>query len=201
MSSLKNILNFVEFTNNFRRMERDLIMSREKRLENDAEHSYQLALVGWYIISTNNWKLNINKVLQYSLVHDLVEVYAGDTPIYFTAAQDKQSKHEREVRAAKRIKKEFGSFKELHALIEAYESRKDKESKFVYVLDKILPVMVIYLDNGYYWKKKGVSLEMMLEQKISKVAQYPDLKKYFDQLVKILKKNESNYFNILATKK
>ncbi|MDQ3014260.1 MAG: HD domain-containing protein [bacterium] len=197
MSSLKKILNFVEFTNKFRRLERDLLLSQEKRCENDAEHSYQLAIVGWYIISSHKWKLDINKVLQYALVHDLVEVYAGDTPIYFTDKKQKENKHDREVRAAKQVKKEFTEFKELHSLIQSYESRKDEESKFVYVLDKILPMMVIYLGHGYYWKKKGVTLEMMLEQKVPKVVHYPGLKKYFDEFVKILQRDKNKYFNII----
>jgi putative hydrolase of HD superfamily len=80
--TIKNILNFVDFTIKFNQLKRTIFATGEDRLENDSEHSFQLAMVSWYIISTKRLKYNIDKVIQYALVHDLVEIYAGDTFLF-----------------------------------------------------------------------------------------------------------------------
>ncbi len=174
---------------------------KEKRDENDAEDSFQLAIVAWYIISTHDLKLDINKILKYALVHDLVEVYAGDTPIHQATKEMHDNKHAREVAALKRIKKEFPEFPEMVTLIKEYEERKTEETKFVYVLDKLLPDLVMYLDDGHAWKYRGVTLEMVLDKKVKKIAPNPLLKKYFDELIDLMKKDEKKYFGNKAKKK
>ena len=99
-------------------------------------------------------------------MHDLVEVYAGDTPAVQKGYEEaKRTKQEREEKAALRLRKEFGEFPELHDLIDAYELRSDEESKFIYALDKIIPVMNIYLDEGHSWKIHDISLDDIIENK------------------------------------
>ncbi|HZZ99759.1 MAG TPA: HD domain-containing protein, partial [Candidatus Paceibacterota bacterium] len=135
-------------------------------------------------------KLDLAKAIKYALIHDFVEVYAGDTYFY----GNRKGKTARERRAAARIKKEFPEFKELHRLIEAYESKRDRESRFVYALDKIVPLYNVYLDNGRYWKKADVSLKILFDKKKSKVAKSPELVKYFDEMVALLRKEEGRLF-------
>jgi putative hydrolases of HD superfamily len=195
MSSLQDILNFVELTEKFRKIERDIKFSKEQRFENDVEHSFQLAMVAWYIISSNKLKYDIDKIIKYALVHDLVEVYAGDTSIFLSSKDHFDSKGKREEEAAQQLRKEFSDFPELHELIHAYEEKKDNESKFIYALDKLLPVFVIYFDNGYYWKEGGITIEMMLEKKKDKLALVPELNKYFEEMMELLRKSEKDYFN------
>lgn len=86
--NIKRILNFSEFIIKFNQLERRIYATGENRLENDSEHSFQLAMVSWYIISTEKLKYDIDKIIKYALVHDLVEIYAGDTFFY----ADKASK-------------------------------------------------------------------------------------------------------------
>lgn len=195
---LQKVIRFVGLLNAFRRIERTLFVNDEERRENDVEHSYMLAMTGWYIASLNDLHLDRDLMLQYALVHDLVEVYAGDTPFY-SDQKVYENKKIRETGAAHRLSNEFPEFNELHTLIEQYEKREDNESKFVYALDKILPVITIYLDKGRSWKADGVTLEMLLTYKRSKVRESSCIQDYFDLLVEILKKEERELFNEITS--
>jgi putative hydrolase of HD superfamily len=164
----------------------------EDRRENDSEHSFQLAMVGWYIISTKKLKYNIDKVIKYALVHDLVEIYAGDNFFYSDEAS-KKLQHEKEQEAIKKIAKNFKEFKELPKIIIDYENRKDPESKFVYALDKILPVMNIYLDNGRGWREHRIKFEMLVENK-KKVVINEDVREIWEELVKVVEERKGELF-------
>lgn len=188
MLPLKQILKFVNLTLKFGKVKRVVFVPSEKRFENDLEHSSQLALVAWYIAGANGLKLNTKKILQYALIHDFVEVYAGDTPFH---KQNKILKAKLEHKALVRLQKEFPEFTDLSKLILQYESKNDPESKFIYALDKVLPMLNIYLDNGRTWKKFGITLDMLLAHNSQAVAQSPDVLKYFNKLVILLKKRKA----------
>ncbi len=194
---MEKLLKFVELTQDFKAVRRKVILAKEEREENDAEHSFQLALVGWYIITKEKLPLNIELSMKYALSHDLVEVYAGDTPAGLHKGYDEQlkTKHEREAKAAKQLKEKFPEFPELHKLIEDYEGRIDEESKFINALDKILPVINIYLDEGHSWKAHNISFDDLIENKTDKIAISPIIKKYFDEIVTILTENKEKLFN------
>lgn len=192
---MKDILKFSRLLETFKQVERATpSFTGSKRRENDAEHSYELAMLAWYLIDSQKLKLDKAKVLQYALCHDLIEVHAGDTWFFSKDKKEVSSKMLREKKAAAKLKKDFPQFKSLHEMIHTYEEREDKESRFVYALDKIHPIIKIYFDNGSVWKERKVSFEMLMEGKISKVAVSPEVKEIFDQLVKILKKNRKKLF-------
>lgn len=108
-------------------------------------------MAAWYV-SQQFPELDTALVLQYALAHDLVEVYADDTYIY-GSEQDLASKQQREADALQRIESEWPDFQDMTATIHAYEQRADAESKFVYALDKIMPILLIYIHDGYTWKQ------------------------------------------------
>src|SRR6266498_1836918 len=192
-SNLLKIVKFIQLTHEFQSVTRRIFVVGDSRRENDMEHSFQLALLAWYIADSEKLALDKNRLVQYALIHDLVEVYAGDTVPYGDKAL-LATKKEREYNAAQRLQKEVPEFKDLHRLIEKYEARTDKESKFVYALDKIIPIFNIYLDSGHTWQADGVTLDMLIAYKTDKVAFDERIKKYFDELVRILKKEEVNLF-------
>jgi putative hydrolase of HD superfamily len=192
-SNLKKVLGFVKMTHSFRGIERDILLSKERRLENNTEHSYQLAVVSWYISEIEDFNLDIDRVIKYALIHDLVEVYAGDTPLYSSDEDFVQSKKDREKVAASRIKRRFPEFPELHKLIREYEERSNLESKFVYTVDKLLPILSIYLDKGHAWKSNNISIEMIINKNISRISLVPEIKKYFDAMVVIMRE-KPEYF-------
>lgn len=169
----------------YQKIERVVYLPGTKRLENDVEHSYGLAMLAWYLVTKDKLPLDINTVLKYALVHDFVEVYAGDTYLYDSEAR--ATKAEREHAAAKRLREEHEEFSDLHDLIEQYEAQNDPESKFIKALDKIHPLLISYLDEGEIWREKGMSLEMMIEAKQVHVDLSPEVKPYFDSMVKHLR--------------
>lgn len=70
----------------------------------------------------------------------------------------------------------------------------DPESKFVYALDKVVPVLNIYLDKGRTWQKNGVTLQILIDAKESKVAASPEVANYFQELITLLKEQENELF-------
>lgn len=194
MRDIERLIEFVRFANKFRLIERVYRTSGSDRRENDAEHSYQLALAAWHIISTKKLALDADKAVRYALVHDLVEIYAGDTYHFTTDAQERSTKDERESAAMDRIRSEFPEFPDLHDAIGAYQSKSDAESRFVYVLDKLLPPINIYLDDGWSNKRHKVTLEMFVESVSPKIALSPELKPYFDMLLEFLREREESAF-------
>ena len=188
----EQLIDFVNFTHEFREVIRIARSPNAKRFENDTEHSYQLAMVAWFLIDKDKLKFDKELCFMYALAHDLVEVYAGDTYIY--DKNKSSSKHQREKKALLQIKKRFPRFKSLIKIIERYEKRKDKESKFIYALDKIIPPIQIYLENGKLWRERKVSLKDILENKNEKIAISPDIDKYWQELSKELVKNNKKLF-------
>ena len=192
--NLQKLLSFVKLTQEFRGVERQIVFKQSKVKENDTEHSFQLAIVAWYLANSHKFDLDTNLIVKYALVHDLVEVYAGDTPMNSTDEAYVASKQKREKEAEEKIGREFFEFKEMVDCIHAYEKKEDKESKFVYALDKLLPVLSIYLDEGHSWKVDKISLDMIIDSKTDKIALSPEIKKYFDEILEILHKEKDNLF-------
>lgn len=191
------ILAFSEMLQTFQKVDRVVrVPGLPDRWENDTEHSYNLAMLAWYIVETDKLPLDANLVLKYAMIHDLVEVYAGDTYIYSTDAAHLASKHEREADAARQLTENFPEFQSMHGLIETYEKREDAESKFVYALDKLQPVIHIYLGEGVTWKEMGITLAMALENKIPKMKISPEVAECFDEFVVLLRAREQELFAV-----
>lgn len=186
---INSILDFVKLTNKFRAVERLIYVTNRVNNENDAEHSYQLAMVAWYLLSKENYGLDQGLVIQYALVHDFVEVYAGDT-WFFRTEEESNNKKEREEKAAIRLKKEIPEFLDFHKLISEYKKGVDRESRFVYALDKLIPILNVYLDGGKLWQDQKITFERLIEAKTSKIILSPELEPYFEELIAILKENK-----------
>lgn len=193
---LEKLLSFTKLLAELQAVERVIRVKNSDRWENDVEHSYSLAMLAWYVIDVGKFSLEREKVLRYALAHDLVEVYAGDTYLYTKDTALLASKPERERQAAERLQKEFPELPDMHAAIQAYTVKADAESRFVYALDKIEPILKIYLDNGRTWKEKGITLEMLFENKKDKVALSPEIQPYFDELIALLKERETTLFHV-----
>lgn len=192
----EDLLDFIQFTHEFREVVRIARAPGANRYENDTEHSYQLAMVAWYLIETDNLKLNKELCLMYALSHDLVEIYAGDTYTFDNNKNVQDSKAKREKEALNKIKKRFPKFKALIKTIENYEHKRDEESKFVYALDKLIPPIQIYLEKGKLFYEKGISFEMLLESKKHKIAVSKSVNKYWLELLKEFVKNKKKLFPI-----
>lgn len=191
---LQKLLGFARMLNELQAVERVIRVKNADRWENDMEHSYHLAMLAWYIIDSQQLALDREKVLRYALAHDLVEVYAGDTYLFSEDQAFLDSKLERERLAAERLTKEFPEVPEMHDAIFRYVRKDDPESRFVYALDKIEPIIKLYLDGGRTWKEMHVTLDMAYESKKDKVALSPEIKAYFDEMMVLLRKEERTLF-------
>ena len=134
------------------------------RLENDAEHTWHLAMMALILHPHANQEVDLLKVFKMLLVHDLVEIDAGDTFAYDTVGY--QDKYERELRAANRI---FGMLpqaqaEELMDLWQEYEERGTKEAKFASALDRLQPLIHNHHNQGDTWQKYGITQEQVLRR-------------------------------------
>lgn len=189
---LKELFNFFKLTHAFQDIKRVVYVGINKNdFENDTEHSYQLALVAWYIASRIRPELNQELLFKYALAHDLVEAYAGDTPVYEHNAEEKK---EREHKAFQVLVADYPEFPDLHSIITQYELREDPESKFIYALDKLIPMINIYLDGGRSWQKNNASFSYLQNYKLPRVQEDPTVKALYDDLTKILEAEKEKMF-------
>lgn len=152
------------------------------RFENDAEHSFLLASLGCAIAQRMDATLDLGKISQYALVHDMVEAYAGDTTIWASQEQH-DTKIEREEKALRRIKNNFGKhFPWIDQTITKYELYDEPESCFVYALDKIIPYIVMAaVDHQPFPPARKLYEEKMTIAR-RKIAKYPKLLQLFEEL-------------------
>ena len=137
---------------------RQTINTQSRRPENDAEHSWAFCLCVMVLAEhANAPHLDVLRVLKMGLIHDLVEIDAGDTFAYDTAAMVNQ--HDREARAADRI---FGLLpgdqsREFRALWDEFEARATPEAKFAHACDRFQPMLLNARTEGGSWRKHGVT--------------------------------------------
>lgn len=131
------------------------------RKENDAEHSFSLALFTAILAEYSNEPIDVLKTMKMVLVHDIVEIDAGDTYCYDDAGNT--TKADREQRAAERL---FGLLpteqeKEFRNLWEEFEQRQTPEAKFAAVMDRIQPLLLNISRDGISWKEHGIHLHQV----------------------------------------
>ena len=138
-------------------LRRNRVVSDVSRRENDAEHMYHFALMVVILGEYANAPIDLLRVLKMVLIHDVVEIDAGDTFVYDLAAQE--GKRAREERAADRI---FGLLPddqraEMRALWEEFESEETAEARFAAAIDRLQPLLCNYYTQGGAWKEYGVT--------------------------------------------
>ena len=131
------------------------------RRENDAEHSFSLALFAAVLAEYSNEPLDVLKTMKMVLIHDIVEIDAGDTYCYDSAGNS--TKAERENAAAKRL---FGLLpkdfeEEFFALWREFEERKTPESKFANAMDRIQPLLLNLSRDGLSWREHDIHYEQV----------------------------------------
>lgn len=133
-----------------------LIADPDRRRENDAEHTFHLALMAITLAEYADAPVDLACTLKMLLIHDLVEIDAGDTFMYDAAAM--AGKNEREKRAAERI---FGLLPpdqagEFRSLWEEFEARQSDDARFAAALDRLHPLLGNCHTEGGAWKEYGV---------------------------------------------
>jgi len=133
------------------------------RYENDAEHSWTICIMAALLREYADFTVDIEKVISMLLIHDIVEIDAGDTFLY---SAERNSAHKTEEEAARRI---FGLLDDdqKNAFLNIwneFEEGKTNEAKFAGVFDRLEPLLQNYITEGYTWKKYRISYDMIIEK-------------------------------------
>lgn len=132
-----------------------------EKYENDAEHSWHICMMAMVLAQYSNEPIDVFKVIKMLLIHDIVEIDAGDTFLY---ANHRDEVFEKEKQAAERI---FGILpdnqkKEFIDLWLEFEEKKTAEAKFAGSIDRFQPMYANYLNQGSTWKENGVQYEQVV---------------------------------------
>lgn len=169
-NTIDSILNLGKLLLQFGRVHRITYHEDGVTPESDTDHTVMLSIIACAYAAKVDSKLDIGKIAQFCLIHDLVEVYAQDTPtLRILTETEKQEKRNRETFAYERIKKEFGEeFPWLIDTMYAYETLSTSEARFVKVIDKIMPKITHILNNGVtvHQQKQGEHLVEIHKQQL-----------------------------------
>jgi len=158
-------IDFIKEIDKLKYIQRKTKLFNSDRYENDAEHSWHLALMAMILFEHADESVDILKVIKMVLIHDIVEIDAGDTFIYDT--QKAHSNTEEERLAANRI---FGLLpgsqaEELIAIWEEFEAGETQDAKFARAMDRLEPLLQNSSNNGGTWNEPGVNYDKVYAKK------------------------------------
>ena len=154
---LKKQLDFALEIDKEKNIIRQTHLSNHGRNENDAEHAWHMAIMAYLLREYSNEPVDIGKVMLMCLIHDIVEIEAGDTYAY-----DEEGKKTQALREKQAKEHLFGMLppdqaSELMALFEEFEAYETAESKFAHSMDNLQPLMLNNSNGGSDWREHGVS--------------------------------------------
>lgn len=178
----ENLLPFIKEIDRLKTIERQTPIHTGGRVENTAEHSWHLALTVMVFEKMSPVKLDINKAIKMALLHDIVEIDAGDVIIY----GDQSSKKEKEAKACDRI---FGLLpddiaRDFKDIWNEFEEGESAEAQYVSAIDRFLPLYSNYLNGGFSWKNHNVKLDKVISKCQPPISQgLPELWAVAEQMI------------------
>lgn len=153
-------IKFILEIDKLKKVLRQTYVLQEPRRENSAEHSWQLAVMATLLTEYCTAPVDVQHVIRMVLVHDIVEIDAGDTYCY----GDQSGKSDREEAAAQRL---FGLLphdqaEEMAALWREFEARQTMEARYAAALDRLMPVLLNYHTEGQSWREHGVTKDQVI---------------------------------------
>lgn len=187
---LKKQLDFILQADAEKEIERRTLISSGKRFENDSEHAWHMALMAILLSEYANEKIDVLKTVSMILIHDIVEIDAGDTYCYDYELG--KSKRERELKAADRIYALLpdDQAKKLRALWDEFEANETPEANFAHAMDCLQPTMLNNATGGVMWKKNSIKLSQVLKRNEYTEKGSKELWNY--QLNELIMKNVEN---------
>lgn len=182
---LKKQMEFILEVDKLKKIGRQTYISDASRKENDSEHSWHLALMAVLLSEYANSTVDVLKVITMVLIHDIVEIDAGDTYAYDKVANE--TKRQREEAAADRIfnilPKEQAE--NMRTLWEEFEACETPEAKFARALDNVQPVILNDATDGKAWREHQVELNQVKKRNEKTKAGSEDLWEYVNYLFNV----------------
>ncbi len=159
-------------------------LSNNGRNENDAEHSWHMAIMAYLLREYSNQEIDIAKTMVMCLIHDLVEIDAGDTYAYDSEGQ--KTKKAREDAAKERIFSILPEDQrsELIALFDEFEAYETPEARFAHVMDNLQPIMLNNSNGGNDWKMRGVTASQVSARQSKNKLGSEKLNEVTDNIIK-----------------
>ena len=181
---LKKQLDFALEIDKEKNILRQTHLSGHGRNENDAEHAWHMAIMAYLLREYSNEPVDITRVMLMCLIHDVVEIDAGDTYAY--DEEGKKTQKAREEAAKERIysllpedQKEL-----LAAIFDEFEESKTPESKFAHAMDNLQPLMLNNSNDGGDWREHGVSAKQVYGRQSRTKEGSEKLYEVTDQIIK-----------------
>ena len=180
---LKKQIDFMLELDKMKNIYRQTYVLHEDRKENDAEHSWHLAILTFLLAEYSAEPIDVTRVMKMVLIHDVVEIDAGDTYCYDT--EGCKSKSEREEKAAQRI---FGLLpddqkNEFYSLWREFEESMTYEAKFAAMLDRLQPLLLNYTKGGISWKEHGVYKQQVMKRNLPYFTASEELAKLIESVI------------------
>ncbi|GAD88744.1 hypothetical protein VHA01S_009_00310 [Vibrio halioticoli NBRC 102217] len=143
-------------------LRRTRVKSAQGRLENSAEHSWHVATMALLTQEHANNKVDVSRVLKMLLLHDIVEIDAGDTFVYDAVASQEQQ--QKELQAADRLFSFLPDDQriELRAIWDEFEAASSDDAKFAKALDRFIPMFLNYHNQGQSWVEHQVKRSQVI---------------------------------------
>jgi putative hydrolase of HD superfamily len=160
---LEQQIRFIVEIDKLKSIYRRTYLIHENRNENTAEHSWHVAVMAMLLAEYSNEPVDIGRVLKMTLIHDIVEIDAGDTFVY--DVQGSLDKAQREQAAADRL---FALLpddqaEEIRGLWDEFEKRETPEARFAAALDRFIPQLPNYYNGGGSWKDHSITHDLVIE--------------------------------------
>ena len=180
---LKKQMAFIMEIDKLKKIVRQSYISDGSRKENDTEHSWSLAMMCVILSEYANEEIDVLHTIKMVLIHDIVEIDAGDTYAYDNVGN--ATKREREEKAADRI---FGMLpedqaKEMRDLWEEFEAACTKEARFANTVDKVQPIMLNDITGGRAWREHKVEEHQIINRNKTTKDGSLDLWEFAEELI------------------
>lgn len=181
---LKKQLDFALEIDKEKNIFRQTHLSGHGRNENDAEHAWHMAIMAYLLREYSNEPVDITRVMLMCLIHDVVEIDAGDTYAY--DEEGKKTQKAREEAAKEQIYSLLpeDQKEELAAIFDEFEESKTPESKFAHAMDNLQPLMLNNSNDGGDWREHGVSAKQVYGRQSRTKEGSEKLYEVTDQIIK-----------------
>lgn len=159
-------------------------LSGHGRRENDAEHAWHMAVAAWLLKEYSNEPVDIGHVVLMCLIHDLVEIDAGDTYAY--DEEGKKTQKAREEAAEERLFSMLpeDQSRELKALFDEFEAWETPEAKFAHAMDNLQPLLLNHSNDGGDWREHGVNRTQILGRQSKTALSSEDLYRVTEEIIR-----------------